>query len=83
MLFNNMRFRLRHAVLERIFKAEIRVSSREQLEQDMARLEAMQRAAKEEMERRQKLGAKQSNVASNMPTSTEPKLNRQQRRGKH
>ena len=82
-LFNNMRLTLRHTVLERIFKAEIRVSSREQLEKDMARLEAMQRAAKEEMERRQKLGLKQHTSSNNQPPSTEPKLNRQQRRGKH
>ncbi|MEI6789650.1 MAG: preprotein translocase subunit SecA [Myxococcaceae bacterium] len=81
-LFNSMRFRLRHAVLERIFKAEIRVGSREQLEQDMARLEAMQRAAKEEMERRQKLNTKQSVVAGVQSASSDNKPNRQQRRGK-
>lgn len=81
-LFNSMRFRLRHAVLERIFKAEIRIGSREQLEKDMARLEAMQNAAKAEMERRQKTISSSENRNYDKLTSSEQKLNRQQRRGK-
>ncbi|MEI6805852.1 MAG: preprotein translocase subunit SecA [Myxococcaceae bacterium] len=78
-LFNSMRFGLRHAVLERIFKAEIRVGSREQLEQDMAKLEAMQRAAQEEMKNRQKLG-RGTGVPEEKETPAESKPNRQQRR---
>jgi preprotein translocase subunit SecA len=80
-LFNSMRFGLRHAVLERIFKAEIRVGSREQLAEDMAKLEAMQRAAKEELERRQKLGrGNEAQQAAQNEERAEHKLNRQQRR---
>ncbi|MBH1988457.1 MAG: preprotein translocase subunit SecA [Myxococcaceae bacterium] len=70
-LFNTMRSHLRYAVLERIFKSEIRISSHQQLMEDMARLEAMQKAAQDELERRQSL--------PDQPES-DPKPNRQQRR---
>jgi preprotein translocase subunit SecA len=84
-LFNSMRFNMRHAVIERIFKAEIRIGSREQLAADMAKLEAMQKAAQEEMARRQKLGRGQ-NVPAGPGAAPEPeaepehKPNRAQRR---
>ncbi|MBL4819267.1 MAG: preprotein translocase subunit SecA, partial [Deltaproteobacteria bacterium] len=82
LLFNNMRFQLRSAVLERVFKAEIKTASQEHLRTEMAHLEALQRAAKEK-QGSQKLVHQQQNQAGGLQASSEgPKLNRAQRRQK-
>jgi preprotein translocase subunit SecA len=82
LIFNNMRAQLRNAVLERVFKAEIKMASREQMAADMARLEEMQRALMERQKQTQKLGSGQSIQAtpSMQEERPEQKLNRAQRR---
>ncbi len=85
LIFNNMRAQLRNAVLERVFKAEIKMATREQMAADMARLEEMQRALMERQKQVQKLGHGQEPAPAGLPSPVaqpdgDQQLNRAQRR---
>ncbi|MES2504527.1 MAG: preprotein translocase subunit SecA [Myxococcota bacterium] len=85
LIFNTMRAQLRSAVLERIFKAEIKLASREQMMADMAMLEAMQKEAKQQQAVAQKLGRGKEPGAEALAlpaANAEPQQNRAQRRRK-